>query len=76
MDLQQPSMPDLFAQLGMASEEQQIDRFFASHQLDNETTVVEADFLASHQKIVLLQMRLEDGQWAEVVDEMDARLHH
>lgn len=74
MYLQQPTMHDLFLQLGVSEKNE--GEFFSQHQLQDQESVVEASFLTSQQKIILLQMRLEDAQWSELVDEMDARLHH
>ena len=76
MQISQPKLPELFAQLGMDTSDAAIERFFAEHSLSGRTGVVEAPFLKTEQKITLLQMRLEDAEWADLVDEMDARLHH
>ena len=69
------SMSNLFAQLGLASEPQAIDAFIASHgPLPEAMRLADAPFWTPAQAAFLREGLLEDADWAEVIDQLDARL--
>ncbi|MBQ4831654.1 DUF2789 domain-containing protein [Pseudoalteromonas sp. MMG010] len=74
MDLTQNNINTLFAQLGLASSDAQIDEFIATHKIQDTTLLQDAPFWDEAQKHFLTESLNEDGAWSEVVDELDVRL--
>lgn len=71
------SMSDLFDQLGLPSDDQSIDEFIAKHQVqDSRIPIEELGIWSPAQADFLREARLEDADWAEVVDELSAALHN
>lgn len=69
------SIHSLFDQLGLDSSDQGIDAFVAEHgSLAANVKLHQADFWSEAQGTFLQQMTSEDADWAEIVDELDARL--
>ncbi|HCS26394.1 MAG TPA: DUF2789 domain-containing protein [Spongiibacteraceae bacterium] len=67
----------LFQQLGLPDSDADIERFIAVHSpLDRSTTLQNADFWNSAQASFLQEALDDDADWAEIVDELDARLHN
>ncbi|AUM69643.1 DUF2789 family protein [Pseudomonas fluorescens] len=75
--MEQPShdLKTLFDQLGLPSDGKAIDDFIVAHPLAPEIKLVEADFLAPHQKALLKEWMRADGEEALLVDELNVRLH-
>lgn len=70
------TMSDLFAQLGLPSDQGSIDHFIASHRpLTAGVLLSEAPFWTPVQATFLCEELLEDADWAEVIDELNAELH-
>ncbi|BCB28579.1 hypothetical protein SKTS_34650 [Sulfurimicrobium lacus] len=70
------TMSDLFAQLGLASDQASIDQFIAAHQaLTAGVPLSEAPFWTSAQTEFLREELLEDADWAEVIDALNVELH-
>jgi len=69
-------MTELFAQLGLPNSPDEVRRFIAQHQpLPNELSLYEADFWTPSQAAFLKQQwKADDGDWALLVDELNARL--
>ena len=69
-------MPALFAQLGLPNSPAEIRRFIAQHQpLENTLNLPEAPFWTPSQAAFLKeQWKADDGDWALLVDELNARL--
>ena len=66
---------DLFAQLGLDSDEAAIRRFIATHSpLPGGTLLADAPFWNAAQSRMLREALAEDADWAEVVDHLDAAL--
>ena len=66
---------ELFAQLGLPSDEQSIRQFIASHTpLAAGIALAEASFWTPAQASFLREEILEDADWAEVVDQLNAAL--
>ncbi|MGS2719020.1 DUF2789 domain-containing protein [Paraglaciecola aestuariivivens] len=65
----------LFEQLGLDSSDQAIEAFIAKHSpLPAQTKLYQAEFWNSSQQSFLQQMKEEDADWAEIVDQLDAML--
>lgn len=69
------SLSNLFAQLGLPAEPSAIDAFIAGHALPGGVRLAEAPFWTPAQAAFLREEILDDGDWAEVVDELNLRLH-
>ncbi|MBN2647910.1 MAG: DUF2789 domain-containing protein [Thiotrichales bacterium] len=75
MELDEPTLASLFAQLGLANEPEAIDAFIEMHRGLHQTTLLaEAPFWQPAQRQFLTQALEEDAAWAEVVDQLDAQL--
>jgi hypothetical protein len=69
------SIYSLFDQLGLDSSEQGINAFVAKHgSLPSNVKLHQADFWNEAQRTFIQQMIDEDADWAEIVDELDAKL--
>ncbi len=69
------SMNSLFKQLGLPSETAEVDAFIAFHRpLPDYCLLHEAAFWAASQATFLAEEIEDDADWAEVVDELNARL--
>lgn len=75
MELQTPTLSMLFDQLGLASDRASIDTFINEHQLSKDVKLSEAPFWSAQQQKFLKDELNEDGDWAEVVDELNECLH-
>ena len=66
---------DLFAQLGLPADEQAIRQFIASHgPLRADILLADAPFWTASQAAFLKEEKLEDADWAELVDQLDLAL--
>lgn len=69
-------MSHLFAQLGEPGDERSIARFIEAHApLPNALRLHEADFWTPAQASFLCEAISDDADWAEVADNLNARLH-
>lgn len=69
------SIHSLFDQLGLDSSDEAINAFVTKHgSLSANVKLHQADFWSEAQGAFLQQMIDEDADWAEVVDELDAKL--
>lgn len=75
MDTTESSMTNLFLQLGLPAEKDEIADFIRMHQLPEDVRVSEAGFLSDHQRQFLREQWVEDADWAIVVDEFNEALH-
>lgn len=76
MDISNHTMSDLFAQLGLPSEEGDIEAFVAQHgAMPDGTRLADAAFWSDAQSRFLRQEHLEDADWAQVIDELNLMLH-
>jgi hypothetical protein len=70
------SMSNLFAQLGLPSDPDSIEGFITAHgPLAAGVMLADADFWTPAQAAFLNEKILEDADWAEVIDELNAELH-
>lgn len=75
MEIQRPSLPALFSQLGLPAEPEAIARFIRQHAPLAETIPLhEAPFWTPAQASFLCSEWCEDADWAEVVDELNRSL--
>lgn len=70
------SMSNLFAQLGLPADDAAIERFIAAHSpLPPSMELSQAPFWTPAQAAFLRDEWREDADWAEVVDQLNVRLH-
>ncbi|WP_025917739.1 DUF2789 family protein [Herminiimonas sp. CN] len=75
--MEQPHHPleELFRQLGLPAEAAAIDRFIATHApLAADVALADAPFWTPAQATFLREEILEDADWAEIVDHLNAAL--
>ncbi len=66
---------ELFHQLGLANEDDDIQRFIAAHSpLPDVVRVADAPFWSSAQASFLRDGLIQDSDWAELVDQLNAAL--
>lgn len=69
------SFTELFAQLGLATDEAGIGRFLTAHRpLAADVALADAAFWNPSQAAFLREEILDDADWAEVVDQLNAAL--
>ncbi len=76
--MEQPVHPfsDLFAQLGLANDNASIQQFIATYSpLPDDVRLEEAPFWSPAQAQLLREERLDDADWAMVVDRLNVALH-
>jgi len=70
------TLNNLFAQLGLPSGDSAIEDFIKTHQhLAGDLTLSEAPFWSTAQAAFLREEILKDADWAEVIDQLNVRLH-
>lgn len=75
MDATDHPLSELFSQLGLPGATADIDRFLATHSpLAPDIAVADAPFWTPSQAQFLREGVTEDADWAEVVDQLSARL--
>lgn len=75
MDTSTHTFNALFEQLGLPSSDTDVESFVAAHQpLGKSIALSEASFWSATQAEFLKQAIKDDSDWAEVVDQLDARL--
>lgn len=66
---------ELFAQLGLPADEQSIRQFIAMHSpLRTDIDLADAPFWTESQAVFLKEEKLEDADWAELVDQLNLAL--
>ena len=76
MDYASPTFSNLFAQLGLPADDLAIGHFIAAHSpMPQHQRLDQASFWNSSQSAFLREGLLEDGDWAEVVDQLNSCLH-
>ncbi|KEF30243.1 MAG: DUF2789 domain-containing protein [Gammaproteobacteria bacterium] len=77
MDTSKHSLATLFEQLGLASDDAGIEDFITRYSpLPREVALQDAPFWSESQSHFLEEGLEEDSDWAEVIDELDARMRH
>ena len=76
MDRSTHTINTLFEQLGLPNEDQYIDQFIRTHTLfSQEIKLDEATFWTPSQASFIKESLEDDSDWAEVVDDLNTRLH-
>ena len=69
------SISSLFEQLGLGSSQKEMNAFIVAHSpLPAKIKLYDAGFWNKSQQTFLRQMKEEDADWAEIVDQLDAML--
>ncbi len=67
---------ELFAQLGLPSDEASIRQFIADHApLPDAMRLEEAPFWNASQAALLREERIDDADWIETIDQLNLALH-
>ncbi len=75
MELIDPDLCELFAQLGLESTPEAVEQFIAEHcPIPANISLHEADFWTPSQSEFLCRAIAEDAEWAVVVERLDSRL--
>lgn len=75
MNIMNPSMSDLFGQLGLNSDDQAIEQFIDTHRgLDNKVHIENAPFWTDAQAAFIQGALIEDAEWAELIDQLNGLL--
>lgn len=76
MEMQTHNLTALFSQLGLSTEPQAMQQFIRTHQIFSDTVELsDATFWSASQAAFLREALQLDSDWAEVVDELNSRLH-
>lgn len=77
MDTSTHTIASLFQQLGLDDSPEGIELFVTNYgPLSIHTPLADAPFWKPSQAAFLREAVIDDADWAEVVDELDARLRH
>lgn len=76
MDTSSHTIETLFAQLGLSNSEEAIEAFVRNNHLPPQIPLENAAFWSAGQAQLIHEAIEEDADWAEVVDQLDARLRH
>ena len=75
MNIQIPTISDLFEQLGLASDLPSINDFIAEHSgIPNSIHIADAPFWTPTQASFLKGALEEDAEWAELIDQLNVSL--
>ncbi|MGY8870930.1 MAG: DUF2789 domain-containing protein [Pseudomonadales bacterium] len=74
MDTVKHNLTNLFLQLGLAAEENEIESFISCHSVDEGISLEEAVFWTQGQAQFIKESRANDADWSEMVDELDTLL--
>ncbi|MFT4242606.1 MAG: DUF2789 domain-containing protein [Acidovorax sp.] len=72
----EPTMTNLFLQLGLDAGEQDIARFIKTHQIDTAVALGDAPFWTDAQRQFLSEQLKADAHWAVIVDQLGEALHY
>lgn len=75
MNTHEPSMSNLFLQLGLEAGDAAIAAFIRDHQLPAQVALAEAPFWSAAQRQLLSEQLYADAAWAIVVDQLNESLH-
>ena len=70
------TLNNLFAQLGLPSDDAAIESFIKTHNhLPSSLSLSQAPFWTATQAAFLCEEIINDADWAEVIDQLNAMLH-
>ncbi|ROR23142.1 uncharacterized protein DUF2789 [Comamonas sp. BIGb0124] len=75
MNSADPTMTNLFLQLGLDAEPETIAEFIQSHQLPADTLIADASFWSDAQRQFIAEQIKADAPWALIVDQLNEALH-
>jgi len=70
-----PTMTNLFLQLGLDASVQGIAQFIQGHQLPTEVALGDAPYWTDAQRQFLMEQLKADAAWAVIVDQLNESLH-
>jgi hypothetical protein len=76
MDTSNHTIQVLFAQLGLANSDIAIENFVQNNHLPSEIPLENAAFWSAGQAQFIRESIVQDADWAEAVDHLDAMLRH
>ncbi|HBH33150.1 DUF2789 domain-containing protein [Psychrobacter sanguinis] len=69
------TLNELFAQLGLDSSDEAIDKFISEHKLNKDQSLIDAEFWTDSQRAFLKEEWKRDAAWVEIIDDLNVRLH-
>ncbi len=66
---------DLFAQLGLESSDEAIDKFIENNKLAKDEELIESKIWDEKQRMFLQEEWKKDAVWVEIIDELNVRMH-
>ncbi|WP_201557267.1 DUF2789 family protein [Psychrobacter sp. 72-O-c] len=69
------SINDLFAQLGLESSDDAINKFVEEHQLAKSEKLTESNVWTDSQRMFLQEEWTKDAAWVEIIDDLNVRMH-
>lgn len=75
MDETEPTMTNLFLQLGLDADDAMIAGFIGAHQLPADVHITEAAFWNAGQRQFLAEQLKADARWTTIVDQLNESLH-
>ncbi|MBP6216283.1 MAG: DUF2789 domain-containing protein [Luteimonas sp.] len=75
MDETEPTMTNLFLQLGLDADDAAIARFIGAHQLAAGTHLADASFWNDGQRQFLSEQLRADAKWTTIIDQFNESLH-
>lgn len=69
------TMNNLFAQLGLDSSDEAIEKFIAENKLGKDEKLTDAHIWNDKQRMFLQEEWKQDAAWVEVIDELNVQLH-
>lgn len=64
------TLEELFEQLGLSSQQIQMELFIEKHQLQSGAVLPDAIYWTSNQRAFLVEAKEDDSEWSEVVDQL------
>ncbi|WP_076537213.1 DUF2789 domain-containing protein [Shewanella sp. UCD-KL21] len=76
MDTTTTTFEHLFQQLGLSSSKEDINQFIEQHKLAKNSTIAQAEFWSESQRHFIEEALHQDGQWSELIDQLDVLLRN
>ena len=76
MDTSEHNMANLFMQLGLDNNPEDIKRFISNHKLPEHVALVDAPYWNQAQANFIKESFKEDADWVMTIDELNAQLHN
>ena len=75
MDTTPSDLSHLFEQLGLPSNDEDIEEFIGAHSLAPNTCISDAEFWNDAQRAFIKEVMAQDNNWTELLDQLGVRLH-